>query len=288
MTIMISVKNPEDKAKEITKLQAQRWKSGYPMPLDILIAVKSGKINQGGPQWDVEITQGKEYTVWDNIDMIDGHFHIRGDNKFVACLEEDVLEEYFNVKILPLLNITDKDIENYQKVKAEREEELVDKIRKRFKRQQKEAVKSFQKWLKEEHTFDYRRMKIPKVTIELLEGDLFGSRRCKFIFYLNGKRIRGYILEFPPIHVEVGTYYGRFNWKFGDRLGRHLPYIQDGIQKADKETIRKFIHKHFGVLPLDKVYPKRSYTPIHVGMGMSLTGFAEELKEGRVGGKGKI
>jgi hypothetical protein len=102
--IVFSVSTSPEKQREITELQKKRAAAGYPQVGDVLTAVKTGftyvcKQRKPFPTLrEGHVTKGKQYKVIDNLDLVDGHFHLVPDGHgALAHLSPRILKRFFDV-----------------------------------------------------------------------------------------------------------------------------------------------------------------------------------------------
>ena len=102
--IVFSMSISPERQKEIELLQRKRAERGYPKIGDVLIATRTGftaVCRQKKPYPTIReghVTKGKGYEVIDNLDLVDGHFHLPSDNRgFLVHLSPAVLRRFFGI-----------------------------------------------------------------------------------------------------------------------------------------------------------------------------------------------
>jgi len=119
MPIIISMSLSKEQEKKIKKMQEERLKNGYPKVGTILTATKTGYTyvrKQEKPFPVVKeghVTAGKQYKVIDNLDLLDGHYHVQSDNGgFCIHLDKKILKQFFGIE----MKLSEKEIKYAHKV----------------------------------------------------------------------------------------------------------------------------------------------------------------------------
>jgi len=102
--IMFSISVSPERQREILALQKKRAATGYPQVGDVLTAVKTGftyvcKQRKPFPTLrEGHVTKGKQYKVIDNLDLVDGHFHLIPDGHgALVHLSPGILKRFFSI-----------------------------------------------------------------------------------------------------------------------------------------------------------------------------------------------
>jgi len=102
--IMIGISVSPARQREIVEIQKRRVAAGYPQVGDVLTAVKTGftcVCTQRKPfptLREGHVTKGKQYKVIDNLDLVDGHFHLIPDSHgALVHLSPRILKRFFGI-----------------------------------------------------------------------------------------------------------------------------------------------------------------------------------------------
>jgi len=95
---ILSIRLKPKAEKELEKRQEKRKRLGYPQVGTKITAIKSGKPE---PKFDLgSLTKGKTYLVVDNLDLLNGYFHVPSDCKIAFVrLTPRILREYFGITL---------------------------------------------------------------------------------------------------------------------------------------------------------------------------------------------